>query len=543
MPARWTTDEQVEFLEKYIPAFCASQTAGTVSSEFMPMINREWFAVYPIPQDDPNYAHKHAKRCDQLYSWFYNDHTARKAPGENDLVQLVGKGNPKKKALTAVQIFSKLYYDTHVKPLVDAELDALRKASPTGKLEKGAHLAVVKHITKKSWELASDEVREEVEKQRLESKEEEEKSEKQEKEELTHLIPDLIERVGKQLLELGWTGTFMVGGLDHKTGQLKTHFYDAGVNRAGLSFAESLPNHENTLTGPFSAFVKDFYRATTNKTAEAVEPISKSIVVVEKGSASTPTRQQSPEKAKGKKGHTKHATPPTVPVSPGVANPGTATVAGTVSPAPVAPVAGTISPVISPAPVAPVAPVGPPVVSPVPITTGPGTIAAASAVIPPVTEGVPIAPAIIQAPSVAPIVPATVAPAVIDPQLIHLSPYALSPSGLPMSFGPSEPIPEMANAAVSSVAEPQVLAPGKGKRKRGRQPAASKGADDGPKTQAKKRKTKAANDPPVDSQAEKENVPPVEGAEGTTAAEGTTSARRSGRTRTAPKDTRNMIGK
>ncbi|KAK7448114.1 hypothetical protein VKT23_013873 [Stygiomarasmius scandens] len=505
MPARWTTNEQVKFLEKYVSLFCASQVAGTVSSEFMPMINCEWFAVYPIPEDDPDYAHKHAKQCD--------------APGENDLIQLIRKDNQKKKALTAVQVFSKLYYDTHVKPLVDAELDALRKASPTGKLEKGAHLAIVKRITKKAWESVSDEVKE----QRLKSKAKQEKKNEDEAiETLMHQIPDLIEHVGKQLLTLGWTGMFM-GGLDHKTSQLKTHFYDAGVNCVGLSFAESLPNHKNTLTGPFSAFVRDFYHATTKKTAEGAEPICKSVVVVKKKSslqASKPMGQpasEKPEEAKSKKkGCTPGSTVPQIAQSPSavpiIHGPG----APVITPV-IAPVTATASPIVSPGPI-PVAPV----------IEGPGTV--------PVAPGAPAAVPTIQATD-----------PVINPQLTHLSPYTLSPSGIPMSFGPLELIPAMANAASADghAASPKEGAASSkckcgpaaggtsGKRKHGQAELHEEG-EKGNKTQTKKCKTipKAASD----SQVEKENIPPA------VEAEDTTGACRSNCTCTTPKDSRNLIG-
>jgi len=48
MPGKpWTTQEQSDFLTKYLPQYFEMQANRTLSSIFWPLLDREWFRAYP----------------------------------------------------------------------------------------------------------------------------------------------------------------------------------------------------------------------------------------------------------------------------------------------------------------------------------------------------------------------------------------------------------------------------------------------------------------------------------------------------------------
>lgn len=48
MPAaRWTTDEQVEWLQEHLPQYMIEHQKDKDYSHFWPMVNAEWFKQFP----------------------------------------------------------------------------------------------------------------------------------------------------------------------------------------------------------------------------------------------------------------------------------------------------------------------------------------------------------------------------------------------------------------------------------------------------------------------------------------------------------------
>lgn len=67
----------------------------------------------------------------------------------------------RKRLLTPVQLFSKQYYDTLVKPAVDAKLSALAEERD---VTRGERLSIRKIATELAWSNASEEVKAEIHK-------------------------------------------------------------------------------------------------------------------------------------------------------------------------------------------------------------------------------------------------------------------------------------------------------------------------------------------------------------------------------------------
>ncbi|KAK7464170.1 hypothetical protein VKT23_006336 [Stygiomarasmius scandens] len=304
MPARWVNESIETFLKKHIAAFKKAQQTSSVSNEFMPMILREFlkkFPIPPLPADaspeeceiyDQAYAAAVLKREKQLNSWFYRS-GANASSSVNALADLVAPLNKektkKKRALTSVQVFSKEFYDSNVKPLVEKELENMRKNLESGKLSQGAHLPVIACLTNEAWEAASESVKAEVEKKRLEllDEDDEEDDNMVDDDDMIDQLPAIVEQFIKSVRWLDWTVSVFIGGMNRRQGQVTTSAFHAGENRAGLSFDESLSDYKERITDPFSAFVKDFYRGLKTQSSQA--PISTQSSDAEPASAAVST--------------------------------------------------------------------------------------------------------------------------------------------------------------------------------------------------------------------------------------------------------------
>ncbi|KAK7442566.1 hypothetical protein VKT23_016164 [Stygiomarasmius scandens] len=293
MPARWVTETIETFLTEHVPAFKKAQQTSTVSNDFMPMILREFLKAFPIPSPpadaspearqiyNQTYSATVLKREKQLYSWYYNNHSSTNVSSPvNALANLVAPLNKektkKKRALTSVQVFSKEFYDSEVKPLVEKELENMRENSEGRKLSRGAHLPVIARLTNEAWEGASESVKAEVEKKRLELLEENEEDDTVDEDDVIDQLPAIVEQFIKSIRQLDWTVSVFIGGMNRRQGQVTTSAFHAGENRAGLSFDESLSDYKERITDPFSAFVKDFYRGLKSQSPQAPIPTQSS---------------------------------------------------------------------------------------------------------------------------------------------------------------------------------------------------------------------------------------------------------------------------
>ncbi|KAK7445773.1 hypothetical protein VKT23_014769 [Stygiomarasmius scandens] len=222
MPAHWVTNAIETFLDTHVIAFKKAQQASTISNEFMPMILREFLKEFPIPLlpadaspeerqiYNQTYLAKVLKQEKQLYSWFYNNHSGTNVSSSaNALTNLVAPLNKekmmKKHALTSVQVFSKVFYDSKVKPLVEKELENMQGISEGGKLPQGAHLPVIARLTNEVWEAASESVKAEVEKKRLELLEEDEEDNTVDEDEIIDRLPAIVEQFTSSIRQLNWT--------------------------------------------------------------------------------------------------------------------------------------------------------------------------------------------------------------------------------------------------------------------------------------------------------------------------------------------------
>ncbi|KAG2050457.1 hypothetical protein BDR06DRAFT_1011280 [Suillus hirtellus] len=196
MPAvQWSIKEQTEWLQECLPQYMIEHLKDKDYSHFWPAVYEEWFKKFPeeavmfsgIPADtllaEQNTAieEAQAKWKIQLQTWFHwhagmskkNRTLKKKLIVFNDMLQ------PKKHAKSEAEIYSDIYYDEHVKPLVKAEEEA-------GNVTSGKHITLGHKFSK---ELLEDED-EDVKTQICKMYEQQRKTHNKSTEKLQHILDD-----------------------------------------------------------------------------------------------------------------------------------------------------------------------------------------------------------------------------------------------------------------------------------------------------------------------------------------------------------------
>ena len=233
MPGKpWTTEEQATFLTGHFQPFLDAQANKEISTVFWPRIYREWFEKYPekevlFPgytslteeqekelQSALNERRKVARnsvipcnllnQSQMLRTWFRwrANNTVRKKS------TMFKFSTPKVRMLQDTHIYSKLFFDSKLKAIVDEEL---KNKSAT----KEERFAVALQVTKREWDNESEEV-----KAMVRAKKEEMQSERSEPDGTPGTKQDAIDNLstvaGAFLQHLkettGWTGFLVVGG-------------------------------------------------------------------------------------------------------------------------------------------------------------------------------------------------------------------------------------------------------------------------------------------------------------------------------------------
>jgi hypothetical protein len=193
MPGKkWTTPEQLSFLEAQIPDYLAAQSEGRLTNfysalthqfftrwseralRFPPTIEGETrtlsrteeleLSPFIIRRKEVHYESCHATEMyiltstlvQQIRSWFswHSKTQLRKKPTLASL-QSFGQKTQKTRLMHPSEVYSSLYYDTKIKPRVLEE-------KGDRDLSRGEHLSLVKSITQEMFAAESAEVKEEV---------------------------------------------------------------------------------------------------------------------------------------------------------------------------------------------------------------------------------------------------------------------------------------------------------------------------------------------------------------------------------------------
>lgn len=193
-PPRWTTTAQLMLLTEWLPEFLEAQKSHT-TTKFFQRIYQKFFALHPEavplvainphPENTPEaIAHDRAQEAEsakalqklivmkqavslaharldgpklrichqRIKNWFNNHHS--KAPARSKTIPFLMQLKPRRR-LHAVELYSQLWYNSRVRPLIRAEIESRQ-------LTRSQMLLVVKVRTREAFDAESDELKQEI---------------------------------------------------------------------------------------------------------------------------------------------------------------------------------------------------------------------------------------------------------------------------------------------------------------------------------------------------------------------------------------------
>ncbi|KAG6907522.1 hypothetical protein DXG01_008611 [Tephrocybe rancida] len=268
-PPPWTTPDQGAFLNRHIDSFLEHQKASNLNT-FAIGVEKSWFAQWPLKNPPPidlsdqDACKKHndelALMRKRLGEWFRN-HT-RELKKQSAGLDTLMKPAKSKRALQAVEIYSKQFYSEKVQPQVHSTV-SIENVKATGTLN------VIKNQTREAFASETPEVRAAVFALRDASKEAAKTTRNQEPEARTPSqyaeaianASTLIEHFSEQMgHHTGWVWSVMGGGPDPVNGgRIRTMAYHFGENYLGHSFKKNHQGYVAAVQDPYSDFVRSAY--------------------------------------------------------------------------------------------------------------------------------------------------------------------------------------------------------------------------------------------------------------------------------------------
>ncbi|KAG2029073.1 hypothetical protein BDR03DRAFT_1018943 [Suillus americanus] len=170
-PATWASKEQTLWLREQLPTYVEFAKEGQYT-QFWPILNGGWFGKYPehavlfpdIPEDllspEQVSAVEEAKtaRKVQLQTWYrWRTNGSKKNRSLKKTSTVFDNAlQPKRRAKTEAEIYSEMYYDERIKPLVVAEAEAGNVAT------SGKRVALGRKFSKELLEDESEDVKAEI---------------------------------------------------------------------------------------------------------------------------------------------------------------------------------------------------------------------------------------------------------------------------------------------------------------------------------------------------------------------------------------------
>ncbi|KIK80551.1 hypothetical protein PAXRUDRAFT_28137 [Paxillus rubicundulus Ve08.2h10] len=296
---KWATKEQKIWLTAYYEMYYCPCMVNREYTEFKPVFFEAWFQKWPEidlkecgfqtgtttstldPQQHKNLAEGIEKCRNQLLMWMrWRANTSRdkRAAVSVDpfkaISQLSKDSGKKRHNLSDEQVYSKLYYNTDLKPKFEAECAWLGLPSDA----KAEWMAIRRKLTKDSWEASSkDEVCKKrvcEEKAKLDAQNTRLKaaveagthtsSSRELKQRAINGLPAMLNKILEGLQkETGWSFTVLAGGPDLSSGgKIKTFSLHIGETALGMNFMQSHNTFSERVMKPFDTFIPYLHYGT-----------------------------------------------------------------------------------------------------------------------------------------------------------------------------------------------------------------------------------------------------------------------------------------
>ncbi|KAG2128729.1 hypothetical protein DEU56DRAFT_915399 [Suillus clintonianus] len=317
-PRPWTSQEAQEFVNTFYSRYQVCQATKDYST-FWPPFFEAWNEKYPerlvvfpdIPLDqDLDIEQKdivkdaYQLRKDKLVNKLRNDwgtsKASRKAKNHREKVGidaaasiLAARQTKGMRSLSVYEAYSKLYYASCIKPVVDAEMQMLKRAKcgdlqpNDGENEYGKdvegndvsqkkcevkRVTVVKRITKEMYEKETDEVKDEVAayiKQMAEKKTQAlgtRDAEIDHQKTIDQLV-DILTEFFQELQRLtGWSFSVLMGGPTPVLGgKIDVSSFHIGRTEMGNLFSDAFPNFNSGVMKPWLEFINQVFPTAAAK--------------------------------------------------------------------------------------------------------------------------------------------------------------------------------------------------------------------------------------------------------------------------------------
>ncbi|KAH7903085.1 hypothetical protein BJ138DRAFT_1120749 [Hygrophoropsis aurantiaca] len=285
-PPRWTTAEQLDWLQRELPAFKQAQNDGSVN-KFWEIMTHAWYKEFSerknlwppngIPpgmsedMGDADLPTEFAEilgsaisdRNDKLKNWYRNNSRV-KITGTNStsklLAKLLGQRAQGIRDLNQIEVYSKLHYEDKVKPIVESEMAAKKT------VEAGERLACIKMVTAQMYKEEGEDVKAAVKAEMLRRNKERRSplDSSQSPEARAHALRELpvllIQFFDNLHAFTGWHFSVYMGGPDPTKGEALTcQSYHHGQTMLGHTFQGVTRDFEEQFVDPYRKFLQDVF--------------------------------------------------------------------------------------------------------------------------------------------------------------------------------------------------------------------------------------------------------------------------------------------
>ncbi|KAG2135240.1 hypothetical protein DEU56DRAFT_913356 [Suillus clintonianus] len=306
-PPRWTTPEELEWLQNELPEFLKMQKDQRLT-RFYELLYPRWFSQFPeclrywgptgkpprenvrqdddsgdeisplalTPEQEAELEEANEIRRKKLREWFRNNGKSKTTPGTTStgkaLARLLGQRARGVHDLKEIEVYSKSHYKTKIQPLVEDNVNE-------NHLDPKKRIAVVQKYTNRCFaaepEYVKAEIREETTRINTARRLASVVSQTRTKEEIYHAIQELPLVLGQICEDLavltgGWHYTLVMGGPDPMCeGDIMTLSFHHGKGRDGLSFKASNPDFHEQYLAPFEKHLRSVFGHQVSESSES----------------------------------------------------------------------------------------------------------------------------------------------------------------------------------------------------------------------------------------------------------------------------------
>ncbi|KAF8157394.1 hypothetical protein BJ912DRAFT_1070409 [Pholiota molesta] len=278
----WTTKSQRQWLLDKFPEFVKARESGTTAKKFFPKVFTEWRDAFPIDAPTPKelaeavnmsdaVKKKRAEKYKQIKAWFHNTNRGIVTAGI-DTSRGILKIKRKSKRPQEWQIYQRLTYKDHWKPIIDKEWQKFRDEweEKNGSESKPPHsrFAFMNVFLKTKYAEETDEMKERVQELRdqpgsgeEDDAEDDNSANKRNKnfQQAIHKLPRTMLAMAESLAkQTGWSISILAGGPEpHQGGEIKAFMIHSGTTPEGDDFSQFLGEDEYNehIAAPFDDFL------------------------------------------------------------------------------------------------------------------------------------------------------------------------------------------------------------------------------------------------------------------------------------------------